>query len=172
MLQMFQSSLGFDAFSPQSGYLQQTLTNLFKQPYFGTPVEHFKAELVAAESFDKYGKPDWMAQESGQYDSGIKFAPNPDNPLRGVYCRAPLRPNQEPAGITLQAEVDLYLPVDPGDVFVLHDDRPKLQDKFVIQGNVFYATAPVFPCQVGEAVALWKVSLSRERYPVRLESGV
>ena len=167
---MFPSSLGFVP-DPQSSYLQQAIQNLLKWPQFGTPIEHYKAQLVEDEAFDKQGQPDYLSAEVGEFESGVRYVPNPSNPLRGIFCRAPIRPNQETSGITFQSDTDLYLPVDPGDVFVLEDNRPKRQDRFDIQGVRFYAVAPATPCQAGEVVSLWKISISRERYPVRLDNN-
>lgn len=166
---MFGSSLGFVP-NAQSQYLQQAIANVFRLPYFGVPVCHFKASLVEDAAFDKYGKPDYLAADAGEFDSGVQYEPNPDNPLRGVYCKPSIRPNMDKGGIIYQAELDLYLPVDVGDVFVLEGDRPKRQDKFEIQGARYYATAPALPCQIGEVVSVWKIPISRERFPVRLNS--
>lgn len=165
----FSPSLGFEPIA-QSSYLQTALLKLLQSPQLGTPVEHYKAQLVEDETFDKHGQPDYLAKNAGDFESGVQYISNPRNPLRGIFCRSPLRPNQETAGITYQAEMDLYLPVDPGDVFVLQENRPKRQDRFDIQGGRYYAIAPTMPCVVGEVVSLWKVQLSRERYPVRLDS--
>ena len=162
-------SLGFLP-DPQSSYLQQAIERLVKWPQFGVPVEHYMAQLVADETFDKQGQPDYLAQEAGEFESGVKYLSNPRNPLRGIFCRAPIRPNQETSGLFYQSETDLYLPVDPGNVCVLEDNRPKRQDRFDIQGARYYAVAPAMPCQIGEVVSMWKISISRERYPVRLDS--
>lgn len=164
------SSLGFTPQQPQSSYLQQAFINVLKNPWAGVPICHYKARLAEDETFDKYGHPDYMASQSGDFDSGVLYDANPSNPLRGVYCRAPLRPNLDPGGFTLQAELDLYLPVDVGDVFVLEGDRPKRQDRFDIQGGRFYAAGPSIPCQGGEIVGLWKIPIIRERFPTRLDS--
>lgn len=163
-------SLGFPNQSP-ANYLQAAIAQILRSPYAGTPVDHYWATLAGDENFDKYGKPDWLGESPGQDASGVRYEPNPDNPLRGLVCKAPYRPQQDRAGIIYVAEFELYLPHDPGEVFVLAGDRPKRQDKFLIQGGVYYATAPVFPCIAGEMVAAFKISLSRERYPVRTDNG-
>jgi hypothetical protein len=162
-------SLGFTN-PAQGGYLQEVIARVLQSPYAGTPVEHHQAQLVEDENFTKYGQADWLGPAPGQDATGVTYVPNPDNPLRGIFCRAPYRPQQDRAGITYVGEMDLYLPKDPGEVFVLEGDRPKRQDKFIISGGVYYATAPVMPCQAGELAVAFKISLSRERFPVRTDN--
>ena len=163
-------SLGFSN-APQGGYLQRAIAQILALPFAGTPVEHWQAQLATNENFTKYGQPDWLGPAPGQDATGVTYVANPANPLRGIFCRAPYRPNQDRAGITYVGEMELYLPQDPGEVFTLEGDRPKRQDKFIISGGIYYATAPVMPCQVGEVAAAFKISLSRERFPARTDNG-
>ena len=163
------AALGFTN-SPQGDYLQSVVQRLMQLPYAGTVVQHYQAQLVEDGNFNKLGQPDWLGDAPGQDATGIQFVPNPANPLRGIFCRAPYRPYQDKGGIYYQAEMDLYLAQDIGEVFVLEENRPKRQDKFVISGGTYYATAPVMPCQAGETVAAFKISLSRERYPARTDN--
>lgn len=163
------AALGFSN-SIQGSYLQSMIQQVLRSPYAGTVVEHYQAQVVGDQNFDKYGRADWLGESPGQDATGIRFVPNPNNPLRGIFCRAPYRPYQDKGGIYYQAEMELYLPEDIGEVFVLGENRPKRQDKFLISGGTYYATAPVMPCQAGETVAAFKISLSRERYPARTDN--
>lgn len=165
------TSLGFQT-TVQAGWLQQVVGNVLQNPLLGTTILHFQAFLAGPENFNEQGKPDYLAPGAGLYGSGVRYTPNPKNPLRGVFCRKPLRPFQENAGIHYQAECEIYLPEDPGEVFILDDKYPKRQDRFEVAGGVYYATAPVFPCQIGDTVAAWQVSLSRERFPSRTDNGL
>ena len=169
---MFQSgsSLGFSN-SLQGEWIQQAIAQVIANPMFGTTVEHFQAQLVEPENYTKYGQPDYLAANPGDYAAGIQYIPNPANPLRGIFCRAKYNPYQDKGGIYLQAQAELYLPHDPGEVFVLDGKYPKRQDRFVISGGVYYAVAPTFPCQLGDTVAAFKIELSRERFPVRTDNA-
>lgn len=150
----------------ESGLAAQIVQQVLMSPSAGVPVIHWIAEHVNVASFNGRGQPDYLAPDAGLYQTGIRYTADPRNPLRGVLCRAPKVPNQDKGGIFYQAQMDLYLPVDPGAIFVLHEKLPKRQDRFDISGLILYATGPAMPCQQGEQIAAWKISLSLERYPV------
>ncbi len=143
----------------------QAIAQILSNPLFGTPFEHFQAQ-IAASSFNEKGQPDYLSFNPGAYNSGIEYIPNPANPLRGLFCQAPRRFNQQPDGIRYEATMELYVQVNLGQVFKVQDRFPKLQDKFVVNGQTYYAANPAFPCQMGEAIAAWKIELALERYPV------
>lgn len=132
----------------------------------GTNIEHYQAQTADGADFNRKGQPDWLASDPGVNATGVNFVANPGNPLRGVFCQAPRRPLQDKGGIYYTAQFELYLPVDLGEVFELSGDRPKRQDRFVIGGKTYYAIAPSMPCQAGDTVALFKIELNIERYPV------
>jgi hypothetical protein len=125
-----------------------------------------RSQLTAPENFTPYGQPDYLAADPGIHATGVKYMPSEKNPLRGVYCRAPIRPLQDKGGIYYQAQMELYLPDNPGEIYVLDDKYPKRQDAFEIAGQRYYAIAPATPCMSGEVIAAWKIELNLERYPV------
>jgi hypothetical protein len=141
------------------------LQSILNNPLFGTPFDHYQAQ-IASSSFNAKGQPDYLSLDPGVYNSGIQYVANTANPLRGVFCPAPRRANQQIDGIRYEASMELYTQVDLGQVFKVQEKFPKLQDKFVINGQAFYAANPAFPCQMGEAIAAWKIELALERYPV------
>lgn len=134
---------------------------------YGTTVYHYQAQHAGAENYDSAGRPDYLAADSGVYGSGIVFVPNPQNPLKGIFCQAPRQPYQDVGGIYYTAQMELYLPVDLGPVFQLDGKYPKRQDRFEIHGRTYYAIAPSMPCMVGDTTGIWKIQLNLERYPVR-----
>lgn len=121
---------------------------------------------IRPEGLDERGRPDYLFEDPGRYASGVYFIEDPRNPYRGIFCRAKVNPFLALAGISYQASHQIFLAEDPGEVYVLHDEYPKRQDAFEIQGVRYYATAPAEPCQLGDTTAAWKISLSREKYPV------
>lgn len=165
------SSLGFSQ-APQGQYLQAAISVILRNPLVGTPIYHYQAQHADSDQFNEIGQPDYLASDPGVFESGIQYVANPDNPIRGIFCARKLNPYQDKGGIYYQGEFEVYLPSDPGEVFILDDKYPKRQDKFVINGGNYYATAPVFPCLMGETVAAWQVFLSRERYPVSNNNGL
>jgi hypothetical protein len=160
-------SLGFEN-SLVGQFAAQAIANMMMNPLMGATVYHYRAIAAPAE-FNTLGQPDYLSAEPGLYDSGVTYEPVPENPLKGVFCRQRSNPFQDKGGIYYQSEATLYLANDPGEVFVLSDNRPKRQDRFEVSGGVYYATGPVFPCQVGDTVAAWQIYLSRERFPVRTD---
>lgn len=161
-------ALGFPE-SASGAFIRQAIANVINNPMFGATVYHYRAIEATQPDYNTLGQPSYLAPEPGLYDSGVGYEPSPHNPLRGVFCRQKSNPYQDKGGIYYQAEGQLYLLDDPGEVFVLLDNRPKRQDRFEIAGGVYYATAPVFPCQMGDTVAAFQIFLSRERYPVRTD---
>jgi hypothetical protein len=153
----------------QGPFLRQAIANVINNPLFGATVYHYRALEATGANHNSLGQPDYLAPAPGLYDSGVDFEANPSNPLRGIFCRQKSNPYQDKGGIYYQAEAQLYLLDDPGELFILSDNRPKRQDKFVIAGGTYYATAPIFPCQMGDTVAAFQIFLSRERYPVRTD---
>ena len=141
------------------------LHRALQHPFYGTPIAHYRATYPKNEEVTS--KPDYLAANPGDYGSGIVYVANIDNPLRGVFCQSPRKPVQEVAGIYYQAQADLYVMQDLGEVFALENDRPKRQDRFIINGQTYYAAAPSFPCMMGTTIALWKIDLVLERYPVK-----
>jgi hypothetical protein len=155
--------------SPQGELVLQVIKNAINHPLFGTPFEHHQAQHVAPNNFNDRGQPDYLAPDPGVYSTGITYVANPANPLRGIFCRAPYRPYQDVGGIYYQAQMNLHVLDELGDIFLLDGKYPKRQDKFVINGIDYYATAPATPCQMGETIAAWTIELNRERYPVQNE---
>lgn len=142
--------------------LQRVLTN----PLLSVNVEHYQAQLVSPSNFTPYYQPDYLATNPGVFASGVEYAPNPNNPIRGTFCQAPRQSYQDKSGIYYVAQYNLFLIGDPGEIYILDDKYPKRQDKFVIQGRTYYAIAPAMPCQQGEIVAAYKIELNLQRYPV------
>jgi hypothetical protein len=161
-------SLGFPE-TPQGKFIRQAIANVIRNPLYGSTVYHYRAKVAVGADYNSLGQPGYLAPAPGVYDSGVEFEANPDNPLKGIFCRQKQNPFQDKGGQYYQGEAQLYLLSDPGEVFILSANRPKRQDKFVIAGGIYYATAPVFPCQMGDTVAAFQVFLSRERYPVRTD---
>lgn len=149
-----------------SQYLSQILARQVNHPLFGADIDHFRAEYAPDNTFAE-GNPDYLAANPGQQNTGVIYTPNEDNPLRGVFCPVPLQPVQAQGGIYYQGDMQIIVLQDLGEVFKLDEAKPKRQDKFVIQGNTFYASSPAFPCQQGSAIVAWQIFLSRERYPVQ-----
>lgn len=143
------------------------LSRVLVNSSFGTTVDHYQAQHVEPDAFDDQGRPDYLSSNSGFQDSGVEYIPNPENPLRGMFCPAPRRPVQEAAGVFYQAQMELYLTENLGDIFVLDDRYPKRQDAFEIAGRRYYAVCPATPCTLGDTTACWKIELSLERYPVQ-----
>jgi len=143
------------------------IANVLKRSPGATSIYHYQSELAEPSNFDDSYRPDYLAQDPGLYDSGVKYSPNPKNPLKGLFCPAKRNPFQALSGIYYQADIEIYLAEDPGPVFVLDGKYPKRQDAFEIVGQRYYATAPVFPCLQGDTVILWKISAALERYPVK-----
>lgn len=162
------SSVGF-AQTQQGLFIQQQIAAVLNNPLLGATVLHYRAVHVEDAVFDSQGQPDYLNPSAGVYASGIDYIANPSNPLRGVFCKPKLRPFQDKGGIYYQADGQLYLANDPGEVYVLHPERPKRQDRFVIAGGVYYAAGPTFPCQMGDTVALFQIDLVRERYLPRTD---
>lgn len=152
--------------SPIGSGFQGVLAQWINHPLMGTEIDHYRAEYTPPETFNQDGNPDYLAQSPGQQSSGIVYTPNPDNSLRAVFCPVSLRPIQDQAGIYYQGDMQIFLLEDLGEVYQLNDDKPKRQDKFIVQGQTFYASSPAFPCQQGSAIAAWQIYLARERYPV------
>jgi hypothetical protein len=165
-----QPSLGFTE-TPQGIFIRQAIAAIASSPMVGTTVYHWKAVEAKQATYNEAGQPDYLAPTSGLFDSGIDYRPNPNNPLKGIFCRPKQTPFQDKGGIYYQGEASLYLVQDPGEVFVVVNDRPKRQDRFQIAGGIYYATAPVMPCQMGDTVAAFQVFLSRERFGVK-EDGL
>jgi hypothetical protein len=155
--------------TPQGRFIRQAIATVIRNPLYGSTVFHYRARAAIAADYNTLGQPSYLAPEPGLYDSGVEYDANPENPLKGIFCRKKQNPFQDKGGQYYQGEAELYLLSDPGEVFVLSTDRPKRQDKFVIAGGTYYATAPAFPCQMGDTVAAFQVFLSRERYPVRTD---
>lgn len=152
--------------SIQSQWLQAMFRRVLQNPLAGTQINHFRAEWVDPVNFDDRGRADYLAADAGIYDSGVNYTPNPCNPLLGIFCAPRTRPTQDKAGMTYQAEMEIYLATDPGEVFVLDGTYPKKQDRFDINGTSWYAIAPALPCLSGSVTAMYKVQLTRQRYPV------
>ena len=149
-------------------YALQALQAVINNPNFGTTVYHYQAQHADPKAFDKRGRPDYLSKtDPGDYATGIEFVENPNNPLRGVFCQAPRQPYQDTGGIYYTAQFELYLAQDPGEIFSLDDKYPKRQDKFIVQGNTYYAIAPAMPCALGATVGAWRIQLNVERYPVK-----
>lgn len=146
--------------------IQAIRSALVNNPLYGTPIYHHQAQIASAD-FNKQGQPDYLSANPGVHGSGINYVPNPANPLRGIFCPSPRKPYQDKGGIYYQAQMEIYLLDNIGEIFVLENDRPKRQDKFVINNQTYYCIAPAFPCQMGEAIAAWKIELNLERYPVK-----
>ena len=149
----------------QGGYFTGLVQNAIANGIHGTTVEHYQAQWVE-ESFSERGTPDYLAGEAGEQGTGIRYTANPQNPLKGAFCPTQKRPVQGPEGQYYQADMELYLAKFPGDVYRLDDKKPKLQDRFVIQGQRYYAIAPAMPCTLGDSAAAWKILLTIERSPV------
>lgn len=148
------------------GYAIAMLQNVIANPSFGTTVAHFQA-THATGTFDDRGRPDYLSKtDIGVNQTGVNYAPNPANPIRGVFCQAKRQPRQQPGGIYYDAQFELYVAENLGEVYRLFDDRPKLQDRFDIHGQSYYAIAPAMPCAVGDTVAAWQIQLNIQRYPV------
>lgn len=162
------SSLGFPE-TAQGAFIRQAIANVIRNPMFGSTVYHYRAIPAGSADYNSLGQPSYLAPGPGVYASGVDYEQNPENPLKGIFCRQKQNPYQDKGGMYYQGEAQLYLLSDPGEVFTLSENRPKRQDKFVIAGGTYYATAPVFPCQMGDTVAAFQVFLSRERYPVRTD---
>lgn len=156
--------------TPQGIFLRQAIAQIVTNPLVGSTVYHWKAKPAKA-TFNDAGQPDYLSPQPGLFDSGVDYDPNPNNPLRGIFCRPKQTPFQDKGGIYYQGEASLYLVEDPGEVFVVVNSRPKRQDRFEIAGGVYYAVAPVLPCQMGDTVAAFQVFLSRERFGVK-EDGL
>lgn len=151
-----------------AGFLAiQALKRAVQSPLYGTPFEHYQAQLAAPENFNDRGLPDYLAADPGVYSTGVNYTPNPKNPQRGIFCRAPFRPQQDVGGIYYVAQMSLYVFDDPGEVYKLDGTYPKRQDMFIINGQKYYATAPATPCQTGETIAAWQIDLNLERFPVK-----
>lgn len=155
--------------SPQAQLVQgelvrRAIAQVIQNPLAGALALHYRAELADPSSFTRYGQPDYLGFDPGTYTTGVQYGQPIE--LRGIFCRAKLNPFLDKSGIRYQAEMNFYVPHDPGEVFVLDAKYPKRQDKFVISGGVYYATGPATPCQMGDTIAAWQIDLSRERYPV------
>lgn len=144
------------------GIVQNAIANSI----YSATVLHFQASHVDSANFNERGRPDWLGVDTGEQGTGVTYTPNPNNPLKGIFCPAPKRPIQGPEGIYYQADMELYLANYPGDVFRLFDNRPKLQDRFDIHNQRYYATSPAMPCALGDNLAAWKIALIIERSPV------
>lgn len=164
------SSLGFQE-TPQGIFIRQAIAQVIQNPLYGSTVYHYRAIEAVNADYNSLGQPSYLAPAPGVHGSGVEYEANPQNPLKGIFCRQKQTPFQDKGGQYYQGEAQLYLLTDPGEVFVLSEDRPKRQDKFVIAGGIYYATAPVFPCQAGDTVAAFQVFLSRERYSVRTDGA-
>lgn len=164
---MFSQTLWGEQIQGQINPLWVTLvTNIINNPLYSTTILRFVPQIVP-ENHDWRGRPDYLVANPGLYATGIHYQPHPDNPYRGMFCRAKVTPLQIPGGIYYQATHYIFLPKDPGEVYVLDDHYPKRQDAFEIQGIRYYATGPAEPCQLGDTIAAWKIGLSRERYPAQ-----
>lgn len=152
---------------PIANWQSNLVGNILNNPLFGTPIAHYKAEHVGAGNFDRRGNPDYLAADPGDYATGVQYVANPDNPLKGIFCQAKRHPHQDKGGIYYVAQMEIYLTENLGDVFVLDGHYPKRQDRFIINGQTYYAVAPSLPCQIGAAIAAYKIELNVERYPVR-----
>lgn len=150
-----------------SQVLSQQLAQWVNHPLFGTNIDHYRAEYAPPETFPDDSTPDYLAASPGQQLTGITYTPNENNPLRGVFCLAPVRPIQDVGGIYYQADMQIVLLEDLGDVFQLDESKPKRQDKFIIDGSTYYANSTSFPCQQGSAIVAWQIFLTKERYPVK-----
>jgi hypothetical protein len=150
----------------QSQLIEKTLLRMLKNPLLGVDVEHYRAEHVGATNFTPYYQPDYLAINPGENATGVQYSPNPENPLRGVFCQAKRTPLQDKGGIYYTAQTHLFLLENPGEVFALDDRLPKRQDKFVVSGQTYYAIAPAVPCQSGSVIAAWKIELTLQRYTV------
>jgi hypothetical protein len=143
------------------------IANMLKRSLNATSILHFQSEWAPPANFDERGNPDYLAADSGVFDSGIRYRPNPQNPLKGIFCPAKRNPFQAVSGIYYQADVEIYVLEDLGSVFVLDGKYPKRQDAFEALGRRYYATAPAFPCAQGDLIVAWKISAALERYPVQ-----
>jgi len=152
--------------SPTSTLISRLLTQVVQNPLYGTPFEHYRAEWVDDTAFDERGRPNYLARSPGQDATGITFKANPENPLRGVFCPSPRKAMLDNRGMFFQSDFQLYVLEDLGTVYQIVENRPKLQDKFVINQQTCYAAQPAFPCVQGETVAAWKIDLVLQRYPV------
>jgi hypothetical protein len=150
----------------QGDIILRMLQSVAQNPLIGATIEHYFAQYVDDGSFTKYGQIDYLAQEVGQDQTGIKYVANPKNPIRGVFCSSGRRPVQDKGGIRYEAQPQIILLEDPGEVYSLDPEKPKRQDKFIVSGRTYYATAPAFPCQMGDTIAAFKIDLALERYPV------
>ena len=148
------------------GLAIQAVQRVLRTTSYSATVLHFQAVHTGESNYDDRGRPDYLAPNPGLYASGVEYVPNPNNPLKGMFCPSPRRPTQEVSGIYYAAQCDLYLPENIGEVFQVGEKYPKRQDRYEILGQVYYAIAPAFPCSLGDSIACWKIELNRERYPV------
>lgn len=130
----------------------------------GIEFEHYRAQHSTG--YDCDDRPDYLSPDPGDYGSGIKFVANLSNPIRGAFCPPKRSVCFGKDGVTFQAETELYVPVDLGPVYQLFERRPKLQDKFIILGQTYYASGPAVPCVRGNLAALWKIPLMLSQIPV------
>lgn len=149
----------------QGRYLSRLVDVLLNHPSLGVTFEHFRARRVGTTNFLE-NQPDYLAANAGEFDAGVYYVPDAGNPYRGCLCPIRKRPVQEKAGIYYVAEFELVMAHDPGVVFSLDDRLPKLQDRFRIRDNWYYAVAPAIPCHAGETVVLYQVPVSHQRYEV------
>ena len=155
--------------APIGNAANQAIAQILTNPLVGTPFEHFRAQWLDDSLYDNRGRPDYLAENSGEFQSGVQYIANPDNPLRGIFCPIARRPTQDKPGIFYEAQMQLFVTDDLGEVFTLDEgerSRPKLQDRFLINSQTFYATQPAFACMQGEAIAAWRIDLALQRYPV------
>lgn len=150
----------------QGDRLLAMLAQVVANPLIGATIQHFIAGYVAESNFSVYGQVDYLAPDAGQDQTGITYTANPNNPLRGVFCATSRRPVQDKGGIRYEAQPQIILLEDPGEVFAVDPKFPKRQDKFIVSGRTYYAAAPAFPCQMGDTIAGFRIDLALERYPV------
>lgn len=154
--------------TPIGGYALQMLQNVINNPNFGSTILHYQAVHADSASFDKRGRPDYLAKtDPGIHATGVEYVANPDNPLRGIFCQAPRQPYQDVGGIYYTAQFELYLATNPGEIYKLDDNLPKRQDRFDVMGQSYYAIAPAMPCALGDTIGAWRIQLNVERFPVK-----
>lgn len=153
--------------TPLGGLAIQAIQRMLQSTVYSATVMHYQAQLLDSGSYSDRGKPSYLAEDPGVFGSGVQYVPNPDNPLRGVFCPVKRTPYQDVGGIYYQAQAELYLATNPGEIYKLDDKYPKRQDRFDVLGQTYYAVGPAFPCSLGDAIAAWKIELNLERYPVR-----
>ncbi|MBT9316298.1 hypothetical protein [Leptothoe spongobia] len=156
-------NLGFPS---QQELIVEAIRAQLLNPLLAVDVEHWVACHVDSENFEEGQYPNYLGDDPGEFQTGVRYEISEHSPLRGVICEAKFNPWQAIAGIRYQAENRLYLPDHPGEIFKLHDSLPKLQDKFIIRGHTHYAMGPATPCHSGEVVAMWQVDLASQRIPV------